>query len=181
LLLSVPKTPTNAFAQLGSLFSLNHGLLVSLGVSHPRLDRIVELVSDAGAGYTKLTGAGGGGCAITLLDPAASPAALQRLYTQLDDEGFERFETELGGEGVGVLWPAILKKSKGGKENGAVSGLDGASGGEDEDGDEEDEEHGVEIDQDKFLRAEGREGVERLVGVSNGVGGEKGSGWKFWS
>ncbi|KAI9724531.1 MAG: hypothetical protein M1812_000599 [Candelaria pacifica] len=142
----------NALQHLGELITLNHGLLVSLGVSHPKLERIRELVDYAGIGWTKLTGAGGGGCAITILKPETDAQTLRTLECQLDEEGFERFETTLGGDGVGVLWPAVLR-------NGS------------------EEEGGEEIDQDKFLNAVGNEGVERLVGV--GVQ-EKREGWKFW-
>ncbi|KAL8954066.1 MAG: hypothetical protein Q9222_000123 [Ikaeria aurantiellina] len=140
---------------LGDLMKINHGLLAALGVSHPKLDRIRELVDTVGIGWTKLTGAGGGGSAITLLNSNASPSTLKSLEEKLDVEGFEKFETTLGGDGVGVLWPAVLR-----------------NGSEDESGEE--------IDQTKFLNADGREGVERLVGV--GVGAfEKREGWKFWS
>lgn len=142
----------NVTGVLGELIQINHGLLVSLGVSHPRLERISELVNSAGVGWTKLTGGGGGGSAITLLKPGASAASLRVLEKNLDSENFERFEATLGGDGVGVLMPAILR-------NGT------------------DEEGGEEIDQEKFLNADGREGVERLVGV--GVQ-EKREGWKFW-
>ncbi|CAD6586792.1 MAG: Mevalonate kinase [Alectoria sarmentosa] len=138
---------------LGKLMNVNHGQLVSLGVSHPRLERIRELVDLVGVGWTKLTGAGGGGSTITLLKPDASPKALQELEEKLDAEDFERFETTLGGDGVGVLWPAVLR-------------------------DEGEEEGGIEIDQQKFLEAEGEAGVESLVGV--GGGREKRDGWKFW-
>lgn len=137
---------------LGELINVNHGLLVSLGVSHPRLERIRELVDIVGIGWTKLTGAGGGGCAITLLKADTKKEDLEILESRLDEEGFERFETTLGGDGVGVLWPAVL-------QNGT------------------DEEGGEEIDQEKFLNAEGREGVERLVGVGLQ---ERREGWKFW-
>ncbi|KAL9126057.1 MAG: hypothetical protein Q9217_004835 [Psora testacea] len=94
---------------LGSLMNINHGLLVSLGVSHPRLERIRELVDLVGVGYTKLTGAGGGGSAMSLLKPDVHPEKLKELKTKLDAEDFERFETTLGGDGVGVLWPAVLR------------------------------------------------------------------------
>jgi len=148
---SDPNEPTSIH-KLGDLINMNHGLLVSLGVSHPKLEQIRELVDEAGIGWTKLTGAGGGGCVITLLKPGTDTKILKDLERKLDAEGFERFETTLGGDGVGVLWPAILR-------NGS------------------DEEGGEEIDQEKFLKAEGREGVERLVGV--GVQ-ERREGWKFW-
>ncbi|PWY86119.1 mevalonate kinase [Aspergillus heteromorphus CBS 117.55] len=137
---------------LGTLVRINHGFLVSLGVSHPRLERIRELVDFADIGWTKLTGAGGGGCAITLLRPDASEDALRKLETNLADENFQKYETTLGGDGVGVLWPAVLR-------NGS------------------DEEGGEEIDLQKFENADGPEGIERLVGVG---GPEKREGWKFW-
>jgi mevalonate kinase len=144
----------SSLEDLGKLMTINHGLLVALGVSHPRLERIRELVDHEGIGWTKLTGAGGGGCAITLLKPGVSHEQMKHLEDTLDEEGYERFETTLGCDGVGVLWPAVLK-------NGA-----------------EDELGGDEIDQDKFLNADGIEGVEELVGVS-GENGDR-EAWKFW-
>ena len=137
---------------LGELFNINHGLLAALGVSHPRLERIRELTDISGVGWTKLTGAGGGGCAITLMKPDVNTSDLESLREKLVKEGFEIYETVLGGDGVGVLYPAVLKNDS-------------------------NEEGGEEIDLDKFLNAKGRDGVERLVGVG---GQEKREGWKFW-
>ena len=151
---SPSEAPTEEFLQrLGELIRMNHGLLVSLGVSHPRLDRIRELVDHADIGWTKLTGAGGGGCAITMLGPSVHTSVLRQLREGLEAEGFEIYETTLGGSGVGVLWPAVLKNGSG-------------------------EEGGEEIDQDKFLDAVGNDGVEQLVGVRTE---EKIEGWKFWT
>ena len=139
-------------AHLGTLIRINHGFLVSLGVSHPRLERIREIIDHADIGWTKLTGAGGGGCAITLVRPDADPQLLQDLETKLTAEGFNQYESILGGDGVGVLYPAVLR-------NGS------------------DEEGGEEIDQQKFENAEGPAGIEQLVGVGTD---EKREGWKFW-
>ena len=136
---------------LGELININHGLLASLGVSHPRLERVRELVDICDVGWTKLTGAGGGGSTITILKSDAPPGALKDLESRLDAEGFERFETTLGGDGVGVLWPAVLRQGT--------------------------HAEGVEIDQEKFLKADGREGVEQLVGCGTQ---NKKTGWKFW-
>ncbi|EMR68973.1 putative mevalonate kinase protein [Eutypa lata UCREL1] len=141
--------------RIGELMTINHGLLVSLGVSHPRLERVRELVDHEEIGWTKLTGAGGGGCSISLIRPDVSGEKLLALENKLEMEGFQQFKTTLGGDGVGVLWPAVLK-----------NGLD------------EDEEGGMEIDLHKFLKAPGNDGVEKLVGVQGG-GGER-EGWKFW-
>ncbi|KAJ5207023.1 Mevalonate kinase [Penicillium cf. griseofulvum] len=138
-------------AHFGTLIRINHGFLVSLGVSHPRLERIRELVDYADIGWTKLTGAGGGGCAITLLRPNAKAEVKQDLEQKFDEEGFATYEVTLGGDGVGVLYPAVLRTGEG-------------DGGE-------------EIDQQKFENAEGPEGIERLVGV--GMEDRRG-GWKFW-
>lgn len=145
-------TSEETLSHFGTLIRINHGFLVSLGVSHPRLERIRELVDYADIGWTKLTGAGGGGCAITLLRPDAQPEAVKDLEKKLAQEGFSKYETTLGGDGIGVLWPAVLR-------NGT------------------DEEGGEEIDQQKFENAEGPEGIERLVGVGFH---EKREGWKFW-
>jgi mevalonate kinase len=141
--------------KVGELMTINHGLLVSLGVSHPRLERVRELVDHEGIGWTKLTGAGGGGCSITLLRPDVNKKKLVQLENQLEEEGYRKFETTLGGDGVGVLWPAVLKN-----------------------GTEEDSEGGMEIDKEKFLNAVGNDGVEKLVGVHGGAGERE--GWKFW-
>ncbi|KOS17052.1 putative mevalonate kinase [Escovopsis weberi] len=143
--------------KVGELITVNHGLLNSLGVSHPRIERVRELVDHEGIGWTKLTGAGGGGCTISLLRPGADKEKLQRLTERFASENYDQFTTTLGGDGVGVLWPAVLKN--------------GMEADEDKDG-------GMEIDLDKFLNAKGTEGVERLVGV-HGDGGER-EGWKFW-
>ncbi|KAL8673719.1 MAG: hypothetical protein Q9168_001880 [Polycauliona sp. 1 TL-2023] len=140
-----PRDP-GSVQLLGDLMEINHSLLVALGVSHPRLERIRELVVSLDLGWTKLTGAGGGGCAIALLNSNASSSKLQTLQSQFDDEGFEKYETTLGGEGVGVLWPAMYH-----------------DGSEDKDG--------GEIDQEAFLNAKGIDGIEKLVGT--GVRGWK--------
>nr|POE82765.1 putative mevalonate kinase [Quercus suber] len=158
-----PKSPTN-IQHLGELMSVNHGLLTGLGVSHPKLERLRYLVDQAGVGWTKLTGAGGGGCAITLMKPQTAAAltqlngetafgksaghsdaalSLQALERDLKVEGFEKYETTLGGDGVGVLYPAVINDE--------------------------------EIDQDMFLMAQGRDGVEELVG-----GKYDKEAWKYW-
>jgi len=56
---------------LGPLMDENHALLAQLGVSSPTLDRLVAVARDAGAWGAKLSGAGQGGNALSLVDPAA--------------------------------------------------------------------------------------------------------------
>lgn len=98
-----------AAKRLLELIRINHGLLVSLGVSHPKLERIRAVGDELNIGETKLTGAGGGGCAITLLHindeegKEAQEAKLDQFRKKLvnDKVGFEIFDTILGGPGVG--------------------------------------------------------------------------------
>ena len=151
-----PNSPTDR-AHLGELFRMNHGLLVSLGVSHPKLEHVRELVDYKDIGWTKLTGAGGGGCAITLLKQDASTGAIEELKQKFEAAGFEEYRTSLGGDGVGILYPAALR-----------NGTKTADGNDDMD----------EIDHKKFMNAQGEEEVERLVGVG-GVS-ERRPEWKFW-
>lgn len=146
-----PQSATN-IEHLGDLFRINHGYLVSLGVSHPKLEHIRELVDYAGIGWTKLTGAGGGGCAITLLKNGVDEEVIEDLDDKFENAGFEQYKTTLGGDGVGILYPAVLR-------NGT------------------DEAGGEEIDQQKFLNAPTAEALEELVGVGTF---EKRPEWKFW-
>jgi len=68
---------------LGSLMNINHGLLWAVGVSHPKLDRLVHAALEAGALGAKLTGAGGGGCMIAL----ARRESLRAVAGAIEDEG----------------------------------------------------------------------------------------------
>merc|ERR1719187_729719 len=56
------------FATLEELVDTNHCLLAALGVSHPVLELVRGVTASHGL-HTKLTGAGGGGVAVTLITP----------------------------------------------------------------------------------------------------------------
>ncbi|KAF6007010.1 hypothetical protein HII13_004686 [Brettanomyces bruxellensis] len=98
-----PFLNANGKDELLKLIRINHGLLVSLGVSHPNLERIKLNCDELHVGETKLTGAGGGGCAITLLRDGIKPEVLTELENRLEKLGFESFKATLGGKGVGLL------------------------------------------------------------------------------
>jgi mevalonate kinase len=76
---------------LGRCMTENHALLVALGLSTHTLDAIVAAATAAGALGAKLTGSGGGGCAIAL---AASADEAESLRAALASPGryVERFE-----------------------------------------------------------------------------------------
>lgn len=48
------------------MVDINHHLLVALGVGHRSLEKLCAISAERGF-HTKLTGAGGGGCALTLV------------------------------------------------------------------------------------------------------------------
>lgn len=149
------KQTHGSLQRFGELMNINHGLLTSLGVSHPRLERVRELVNQEGVGWTKLTGAGGGGCSITLMRHDICDDKLQKLYTALELENYTRFKTTLGGDGVGVLWPAEVKNITNQADIQTVA-----------------------IDADNFLSAQGSEGIEKLLGIDRDLGERR--GWRFW-
>jgi len=93
-------------AALAKMFTLNHHLLQALQVSDPALETVVHTAHIFDAAATKLTGAGGGGCAITLLydtqkhfQPMSS-FKVQRLISRLQLRQFRCYQTKLGGSGV---------------------------------------------------------------------------------
>ncbi|OJD36533.1 mevalonate kinase [Diplodia corticola] len=119
---SSPSSSTHPITRLGTLMQLNHRLLSALGVSHPALDRVCDIVARKGVGYAKLTGAGGGGCVLVLLKPGVvgglqgredgaagggggdggGEEALEEAKEELRAEGFRVLGARIGGAGVGV-------------------------------------------------------------------------------
>ncbi|OAX37762.1 cystathionine beta-lyase [Rhizopogon vinicolor AM-OR11-026] len=91
---------------LSALIDENHGYLVKLGVSHPSLEAIrSKTASPPYALSTKLTGAGGGGCAVTLVPDNLSDASLRELMGALSTISFVPYLTSVGGSGLGILSP----------------------------------------------------------------------------
>ncbi|KAJ2995101.1 hypothetical protein NUW54_g7448 [Trametes sanguinea] len=91
---------------LAALIDENHAHLVSLGVSHPALESIRSITSASPYRLsTKLTGAGGGGCAVTLIPDDFADEALQSLISALESQGYRPYVTAVGGSGLGILSP----------------------------------------------------------------------------
>lgn len=67
------------YAELGALMTLNHSLLRRLGVSRNVLDRLVDIALKNGALGAKMTGAGGGGCIIALVDASSKKKVLREM------------------------------------------------------------------------------------------------------
>lgn len=91
---------------LSGLIDANHGVLKDLGVSHESLELIRSTTAQAPFKLsTKLTGAGGGGCAVTLIPDSIQETTLKELITSLERHGFSCYETRVGGPGTGILTP----------------------------------------------------------------------------
>jgi mevalonate kinase len=67
------------YAELGSLMTLNHSLLRRLGVSRNVLDKLVDIALRNGAFGAKMTGAGGGGCVIALVNENSKKKVLRAM------------------------------------------------------------------------------------------------------
>ncbi|CDH08870.1 related to Mevalonate kinase [Zygosaccharomyces bailii ISA1307] len=92
------------YQELLELVRVNHGLLVSLGVSHPGLELVRFESESMGIGPTKLTGAGGGGCSLTILHKETTQEQVQLFKKKLESSyGYKTFQTDLGGIGCGIV------------------------------------------------------------------------------
>jgi mevalonate kinase len=81
---------------LGTLLTLNHAVLRSVGVSNRTLDEMVGLLGSLGSYGAKLTGAGGGGSVL-----AVAPEAKEKsIVSGLSARGFETFRAKIPVEGV---------------------------------------------------------------------------------
>jgi mevalonate kinase len=78
----------DSYADLVELFSMNQALLNGIGVGHAVLDRVCDVARAAGFPGAKLTGAGGGGCALVLL-PSDQHTNSTALIQALEAEGIQ--------------------------------------------------------------------------------------------
>ncbi|KDO29696.1 mevalonate kinase [Saprolegnia parasitica CBS 223.65] len=84
---------------LAPMMAANQEALETLQVSHASI-RAICAASAARGLTTKLTGAGGGGCTITLIPNDCPSESLAALVADLEKLGYTCLETALGGTGV---------------------------------------------------------------------------------
>ncbi|MHA1746534.1 MAG: mevalonate kinase [Promethearchaeota archaeon] len=82
--------------KVGELIAKNQQLLESLKVSSPEIHQILTLVSKHSKCNAKLTGAGKGGCVVTL----GSSSELEKLQTLLETQKFPSILTSINQNGV---------------------------------------------------------------------------------
>ncbi|NXQ36394.1 KIME kinase, partial [Alaudala cheleensis] len=99
---AMPANPSpEHYPVLEEFFDINQHHLNVLGVGHPSLDRLCQVTASHSL-HSKLTGAGGGGCGITLLPPDTSLLAVAAAKQDLCACGFECWETKIGAPGVSL-------------------------------------------------------------------------------
>ena len=90
---------TNCVTFLQELIDINQGLLKTIGVSHASLDLVQELTAKQKL-HSKLTGAGGGGFAFALVTPQHEDEQIQTAKDELEKNGFECWEAQIGCHGL---------------------------------------------------------------------------------
>jgi mevalonate kinase len=83
----------------GLLMNINHRLLSAIGVSTPKLDMIVNTAIKKGAYGAKLTGAGGGGSIIALVDESK----LEKVKSSLEKKIKKVYVSSIVEEGVKIV------------------------------------------------------------------------------
>ena len=86
---SIQAIQNNDFELLGQLMNMNHGLLNTLQVSTPELERLIMIARESGALGAKLTGGGGGGAVIALCKD------IDITKSAIESEGYETLVVEI--------------------------------------------------------------------------------------
>ncbi|KAG6434158.1 hypothetical protein SASPL_105780 [Salvia splendens] len=90
--------------KLGELMEMNQGLLQCMGVSHATIETVIKTTLKYKLA-TKLTGAGGGGCVVTLLpayDLVLAGTVVEKVIAELEECGFQCLIAGIGGRGMEI-------------------------------------------------------------------------------
>jgi mevalonate kinase len=95
---SIRSLENKKLESLGILMNENHSLLKNLYLSNPVIDKIVNICQIGGTFGTKITGSGGGGCLLSLIDKGEQNL-VNRLLKKLDELGLKYFFTNPDDDG----------------------------------------------------------------------------------
>ncbi|KAF0919334.1 hypothetical protein E2562_029194 [Oryza meyeriana var. granulata] len=90
---------TSKEEKLAEFMEMNQGLLQCMGVSHSSIETVLRTTLKFNL-VSKLTGAGGGGCVLTLIPTLLSNLVLEKVIAELESHGFRCFRVEVGGQGL---------------------------------------------------------------------------------
>ncbi|CAH1436810.1 unnamed protein product [Lactuca virosa] len=89
------------------LMEMNQGLLQCMGVSHASIETVISTTHKYKLS-SKLTGAGGGGCVLTLLPALLSASVVDAVTAELQQCGFRCFIAGIGGKGLEIRFGGRL-------------------------------------------------------------------------
>nr|QSK97112.1 mevalonate kinase [Curcuma wenyujin] len=89
--------------KIEELMEMNQGLLQCMGVSHASIETVLWTTLKYKLA-SKLTGAGGGGCVLTLLPTSLSSTVTDKVIAELESCGFQCLRAEVGGEGLEICF-----------------------------------------------------------------------------
>ncbi|KAL6323945.1 hypothetical protein AAG906_006215 [Vitis piasezkii] len=89
--------------KLGELMEMNQGLLQCMGVSHASIETVLRTTLKYKLA-SKLTGAGGGGCVLTLLPTLLSGTVVNKVIAALESCEFQCLIAGIGGNGVEICF-----------------------------------------------------------------------------
>lgn len=87
---------------IGILLNRNHELLVSLSLSNPILDKIINICNSEGSLGTKITGSGGGGSVLSLLH-RDDISVIKNILKRLDLLDLKYFFAKIDQEGLRIV------------------------------------------------------------------------------
>lgn len=85
------------------LMEMNQGLLQCMGVSHASIETVLRTTLKYKLA-SKLTGAGGGGCVLTLLPTLLSGTVVDKVIAELESCGFQCKIAGIGGNGLEICF-----------------------------------------------------------------------------
>jgi mevalonate kinase len=88
--LSLKSLKTKNLESLGTLMDENHSILRKLSLSNPVIEKVIKICQSGGTYGTKITGSGGGGCLLSLVDKK-DKTLTKRLLKKLDDLKLNHF------------------------------------------------------------------------------------------
>ncbi|KAJ7977989.1 Mevalonate kinase [Quillaja saponaria] len=89
--------------KIEELMEMNQGLLQSMGVSHSSIETVLQTTLKYKLA-SKLTGAGGGGCVLTLLPTLLSGTVVDKVISELESCGFQCLIAGIGGSGTQIFF-----------------------------------------------------------------------------
>ncbi|KAJ4953735.1 hypothetical protein NE237_030567 [Protea cynaroides] len=94
--------------KIEELMEMNQGLLQCMGVSHASIETVLRTTMKYKLS-SKLTGAGGGGCVLTLVPTLLSGTVVDKVITELKSCGFQCLIAGIGGKGLEICFGRIFR------------------------------------------------------------------------